>query len=250
MSTIENPSVATTAPLDSRSREPSDAPPNLQNDAPPSAAATSMEVSPAPETALPLPLDTPQLESQPMTASASSSSLHPAPENGETSAAGYGTRSRNRTGGTRPNYAEDKELDIELDTLPKVSRSSKRSSAANSELHSTSSGFAAINNAYADHPSENVTTPSSSTPAPAPSASAVPSKKRKHPGSSHTVAPHATMASSSRSRHAATVAFKGYVETNMMSFHRAGKRLNTKKQLVADDGTTVQANGKSILSTP
>jgi hypothetical protein len=29
----------------------------------------------------------------------------------------------------------------------------------------------------------------------------------------------------------------------MMSFSKCGRRLNAKKQLVADDGTAVQANG-------
>jgi hypothetical protein len=35
------------------------------------------------------------------------------------------------------------------------------------------------------------------------------------------------------------------VETNMMSFEKHGRRLNGKKQLVADDGTTLEANGKN-----
>ncbi len=203
-------------------------------------------MSPTPETAPLLPSDTPQFESQPMTATGSSSSLQPPLENGDTSAAGYGTRSRNRTGGTRPNYAEDKELDIELEAIPKASRSSKRSSAAASEQHSAPSSASVLgtaNHAHADHASEIAPTPTSSTPAPAPPA---PSKKRKHPGSSHTVASHAAVSTSSRSRHTTAVPFKGYVETNMMSFHRSGKRLNAKKQLVTDDGTTIQANGKSV----
>lgn len=200
-----------------------------------------MDVSPAPEPALPLPLDTPQ--SQPMTATASSSSLQPPIENGDGSTSGpYGTRSRNRTGGSRPNYAEDRELDIELEALPsKVGRSSKRSTA--SEQQSASSGFMAVNNSLSDLPSDNGPPTNSSTPAPA--AAPAPSKKRKHPGSNHTVASNSNVASSSRSRQTAAVPFKGYVETNMMSFQRCGRRLNAKKQLVADDGTTVQANGKS-----
>lgn len=236
MSALDTLPVAA-APLDTRSREASDAPSASQKDAPPSVLTTSVDVSPAPE---PAPsLDTPQ--SQPMTASASSSSQHPPGENGDGSAGPYGTRSRNRTGGTRINYAEDKELDIDLEPVPKVSRSSKRASAANTEHQPTSSGIAVINNnnngqqpesAAAARPSTPVT---SSTPAP--------SKKRKQPGSHHTVAANSTVGGSSRPRQATSVPFKGYLETNMMSFSKCGQRLNDKKQLVADDGTTVQANG-------
>jgi hypothetical protein len=51
------------------------------------------------------------------------------------------------------------------------------------------------------------------------------------------------MSANSRSRHAVSVPLKGFVETNMMSFSGCGRKLNAKKQLVADDGTTVQANG-------
>ncbi|KAI1610564.1 bromodomain and PHD finger-containing protein 3 [Exophiala viscosa] len=220
-----------------------DAPSENKNGVPPSGPAnstptTSVEVSPAPETAL--PLETPQ--SQPMTATASSSSQNPPQENGGASAAGsYGTRSRHRTG-TRPNYAEDKDLDVELDASPKVSRASKRSSAAN-EQHTTatSSGFAAINHSASENPSDNVPTGGTSTPVP--SATPAPSKKRKHPGSSHPVAStHHTMPANARSRHAVSVPLKGFVETNMMSFNKYGRKLNAKKQLVSDDGSTVQAN--------
>ncbi|KIX06521.1 uncharacterized protein Z518_04497 [Rhinocladiella mackenziei CBS 650.93] len=236
MSAPVNPQVAT-APSDSPPGQQSDALSAIQNDAPPSAAATSMDVSPAPETAL--PFDTPQ--SQPMTATASSSSQHLPLENGDGPASGpYGTRSRNRTGGTRPNYAEDKELDIELETLPKISRSSKRPSATACEQPPAPSGFASVNHSNGDQLPEHAPAGHSSTPTPA-STPAL-SKKRKHPGSHHTVASNSNMVSSSRSRHTTSVPFKGYVETNMMSFTRCGQRLNAKKQLVADDGTIVQAN--------
>ena len=239
MSTPDNPPAAT-VPLDSRSREQSDALSATPNDAPPSVPADSMDVSPAPETAY--PLDTPQ--SQPMTATASSSSLHPLLENGDGGAfSSYGTRSRNRTGGSRPNYAEDKDLDAEFESIPKANRAGKRSYAAVSEQPPISSGFAAINNTNSDPLLENVTGAGHSTPAPA--TVPAPSKKRKHPGSNHTIAAHSAIPASSRSRNTASMPFKGYVETNMMSFSRSGSRLNAKNQLIADDGTVVQANGES-----
>ena len=251
MSTSEIPSEAA-ASSGAQPEKQSDAPLTSPNDAPPSAAAnsnaTSMDVSPAPETAL--PLETPQ--SQPMTATASSSSQNPPQENGSAATSAiYGTRSRNRTG-TRPNYAEDKDLDLELEAKeasPKTGRSNKRSSAvaaaaAAAEQHTTSSGFAAINNSLVDVASDNVPTGGTSTPVPA--AAPAPSKKRKHPGSSLPVGTNHTMPANSRSRHAAPMPLKGFVETNMMSFLRCGRKLNAKKQLVADDGTAVQTNGTSL----
>ncbi|EXJ85434.1 hypothetical protein A1O1_05798 [Capronia coronata CBS 617.96] len=241
MSALETLPVAA-ALSESRSREESDAPSLLQRDAVPSVPTSSMDVSPAPEPAL--SLDTPQ--SQPMTATASSSSQPPPVENGDGSNLGpYGTRSRNRAGGARINYAEDKELDLDLEPTHKVGRTSKRASAANSEHQPMSSGFAAINHLNAEQRSESAAASRPSTPLPA--SAPAPSKKRKQPGSQHTGAAHSNMGGASRSRQTTSVPFKGYVETNMMSFSKCGQRLNEKKQLVADDGTTVQANDHVYL---
>lgn len=211
------------------------------DNAPPSTPLDSMDVSPAPETAQ--PLETPQ--SQPMTATASSSSQHPPPDQLDSNSAGptsYGTRSRNRTGG-RINYAEDKDLDIELEALSKPQRSSKRTSAAASESQAATPSYAAINS-HVDLPTDNVPAVSSSTHTPSSTPVPAPSKKRKQPGSNNTVAANSTTVGS-RLRNAASIPFKGYVETNMMSFTNCGRRLNAKKQLISDDGTIVQANGKT-----
>ncbi|OAL34702.1 hypothetical protein AYO20_06119 [Fonsecaea nubica] len=251
MSTVESPPIAT-APPGPQSTEHSNAAAHAQSDAPSSAlgrGSRSVEVSPGPETA-PAPTPTPALDtpqSQPMTATASTSSLQPTPENGDNSTSGpYGTRSRNRTGGSRPNYAEDRELDLEIEALSKPSRSSKRSSAAASEQQQPSStNFASVNNTQPEKPAE--ITPAANASTPTAAAAPAPSKKRKHPGSSHTVAATSTMGTNSRARPVASVPFKGYVETNMMSFKRCGYRLNAKNQLVADDGTAVQANDHVYL---
>jgi len=211
------------------------------DDAPPSTPLDSMDVSPAPETAH--PIETPQ--SQPMTATASSSSQHPPPDQTDPASAGptsYGTRSRNRTGG-RINYAEDKDLDIELEALTKPQRSSKRTSAAATESQAATPSYTAVNS-LADHPADNAPTLSSAAHTPASTPAPAPSKKRKQPGNNHTISAHSS-ATASRLRTTASVPFKGYVETNMMSFANCGRRLNAKKQLVSDDGTIVQANGKT-----
>ncbi|OCT54003.1 hypothetical protein CLCR_10721 [Cladophialophora carrionii] len=205
----------------------------------------SRSVSPPPQNTTVLPSET-NSQSQPMTATASSSSslLPPALENADNAASGYGTRSRNRTGGSRPNYAEDKEVDLEIEALSKPSRSSKRSAAAGEQLPGGVGVASENGSTLSDKPADNVpaaiTTPvPASTPTPAPA----PSKKRKHPGSNHTVAATSASASNSRAKPTLSVPFKGYVETNMMSFQRGGSKLNGKKQLVADDGTAIQANG-------
>lgn len=247
MSTSDNGPVASV---------PSDATPNhlppsqaqSVDDAPPSTPLDSMHVSPAPETAQPLE----PLQSQPMTATASSSSQQPPPDQLDPNGVNpttYGTRSRNRTGG-RINYAEDKDLDMELEALTKPQRSSKRTSTAATETQNVPPSVSVVN-PQADQPAENPPPASSTTHTPASTPAPAPSKKRKQPGSNHTASAHST-AAGSRLRNAASIPFKGYVETNMMSFLNCGRRLNSKNQLVSDDGTVVQANGKteSPLTTP
>ena len=183
-------------------------------------------------------------QSQPMTATAStSSSVQPPLETGDNAASSYGTRSRNRTGGPRPNYAEDRELDLEIEALSKPSRSSKRSAGTTVEPQLT--GFTTVN---ATHQPEKPAESANNVVTPAPTPAPAPSKKRKHPGSNNTVPSTSANATSSRSKPIASISFRGYVETNMMSFLQGGYKLNAKKQLVADDGTTVQANGKLVHS--
>ncbi len=218
-------------------------PPDASSKAASASGLGSRSVSPALQTTTAMPSESNEnnAQSQPMTASVSSSSLQPPLENGDNAASGYGTRSRNRTGGARPNYAEDKELDLEIEALSKPSRASKRSTAAVSEQQQpVATGFASVNgSSTSEKPAESAPAPVA-TPAPAPA----PSKKRKHPGSNHTVATPSASTSASRTKPATSVPFKGYVETNMMGFSRFASKLNAKKQLVADDGTVIQANGK------
>lgn len=232
MSTVEHSANATAVP-DTQSL--ADA---FTNDAPPSASGRSgRSASPPTDMAAAPSLET-NPQSQPMTATvSSSSSLQPTLDNGDSAASGYGTRSRNRTGG-RPNYAEDKELDLEIEALSKPSRSSKRSGPTSDQQPATD-GFMSVNGtAPPEKPVETMPATTSS-----PAAAPAPSKKRKHPGSNHTVATASTSASSSRTKHPMSIPFKGYVETNMLSFSRCGSKLNAKRQLVADDGTSIQANG-------
>ena len=181
-------------------------------------------------------------QSQPMTASASNSSLNAANETGDDSAITYGTRSRNRTG-HRPNYADDKELDLEIEQAGRIKPASKKSAPAstnNLAPTQTNPSFAVVNGGGLDD--EHAPSPA---PAPAAQPAPAPSKKRKAPGS-NPVAPIAAPPPSAYTLDTRT-RFSGpasYVETNMMSFSRSGSKLNAKGQLVADDGTALVVDGE------
>lgn len=201
----------------------------------------------------------PPPESQPMTATASTISDQSPPDGLDASAvASYGTRSRHRSG-VRPNYAEDKDIDLEIEAAgryPKVnSKKSIQSSKSSDHLgdseplptSSSRSGFAAINaNAAASNAStvmSKETIPGTSSFSAQLSTSG-PSKKRKQPGSGTPVSAFATTSGQTKSRHGA-VPSRSPPETNMMSFERCGARTNNKGQLVADDGVTLAPNGMS-----
>lgn len=216
--------------------QPSESP-TILDVAAPEDAVDDASPQPANAAAGPATLTPTNANSESLIATVSTStSSQPPVENGDNAASTYGTRSRNRTGG-RPNYAEDRELDLEIEALSKPvgSRASKRAATSIEQAPA----LATVNGALPQD--KSVENASASTPAQA-AAPAAPSKKRKQIGSNITVSANTT-ATTSRSRPISSVPFKGYVETNMMSFTRGGYRLNAKKQLVADDGTTVQANG-------
>ena len=226
--------VSSTTPL--RSRSPSKAPSRPSSshlDVPPS-TTQDVQMPPAPDTQ-----DIPQ--SQPMTATASASSQNPFPDDSDPNAVPtYGTRSRNRPGASRPNYADDKELDMEIEAAGRLSKASSKKAASSTHqvaepTPAAPMGFAAINSVSISNGEPST---QSSTPGPAPA----PSKKRKQPGTSTisgSATPSYTVVPRSKPHHVSA-----YVETNLMSFSRCGAKLNNKKQLVADDGTALAANGE------
>ena len=234
--------VASATPLDDArpsSRELSH-PPSSHLGVPPS-TVPDVQISPAADAAL--TLDVPQ--SQPMTANPSASSQNPSADDGDPDAAAtYGTRSRNRPGISRPNYADDKELDMEIEAAGRISKgtSKKAPSNYNADAAPASLGFAAINSVSIAN-GEPAAQSNTATPAPAPS------KKRKQPGSnavSSSGTPSYNVVPRSKAVHSAA----NYVETNMMSFSHCGGMLNSKQQLVADDGTSMAANGLSSPHLP
>lgn len=224
-----------------------------------------------PPSASETPANTERLESQPMTTTSSASSAIPSrstnamEDNGPSP---YGTRSRrgNRTGNARPNYAEDRELDVDYDWAPasKKARGSS-TSASSTNLPSEEPESSGVNTRRrslttavlpAASKGSNSATPKDQIPGmstfsvnPEPSeAPQVPSKKRKAPGTvpaaSTNVTPNtAATTNHTASRKTAKVAtINGSRSTNMLSFETSQGYLKNGK-LTADDGTALAMNG-------
>ena len=229
----------------------------------PVAPADQMDASPTPYTT---PLSQ-EPESQNAVADSFSAQDAPPNENGDDSAsAPYGTRSRNRTGGARPNYAEDREVDLMIEANSKITKPgpTKVPAAAShpdgdesendlNVSNPTRRGFAAVNgNIHATNGAPQATRdpiPGTSTFSANPSTSSTSgSKKRKQPGSSNTNTNLSTTTATAtalkaRSAGAQQSRQHNYNETNMLSFEGCRARLNAKGQLRADDGTILAVNG-------
>jgi hypothetical protein len=222
-------------------------------------------------------LSAPAAESQPMTASNSTSPSPPPNQSSGSIAAGavpYGTRSRNRTGTSRPNYAEDKELDIDFEvTAPakehngrKAPRGADQSPAAQVESGRAASSIRRAGldtNQYVtvqSHYKEQIpgTSTFSANLTAIPTVANQPSKKRKAANQSTTAAAQnqtqvptqgGPMDSSIvRKTSMAAQVVAEFRESNMLSFDDCGGRLKGKK-LIADDGTVLEVNGKLCAIT-
>jgi hypothetical protein len=250
------------APLETVDKsDPSQPKPNNGVDAPEQSSADPadrMDVSP-----------TPALHNGPHsslhTSAVPSDAGTPVLESGDANgAAPYGTRSRNRTGVARPNYAEDQELDHLIEANGKITRSAGPKPAAppsavdfavaDAESNSNNAarrGFAAVNTTIPElnghTPVARDLIPGTSTFSANPSSNgngpAPQSKKRKQPGGNMTVStPSAANNSASRMPRSSAGA-RQHQETNMMTFEGCRARLNTNKELRADDGTVLSVNG-------
>jgi hypothetical protein len=193
------------------------------------------------------------LHSVPMTATTSSSS------DGAfdlSAAAPYGTRSRGRNGAPRPNYAEDRDIDMDFElTSPaplssKVGGSSSKRSPAQQNGYSgtdspaaedkgpaasTRRGHAATVNGVHANAGAKEAIPGTSTFSTSAGAG---SRKRKQP-------PSGAANSNGTSKRAHAAASAGAHEhrySNMMTFEKSGARLKMG-QLKADDGTVLRLNG-------
>lgn len=208
-------------------------------------------------------------ESQPMTKTSSSSSVPSAMPPNTADNVGpspYGTRSRNKAGNARPNYAEDREVDTEYDWVaakksqasggavpsgPPQAGDSDRSTGVNTRRSSNTAPASATSKAGPPANAKDGIPGTSSFSVNAEAiASPVPtaSKKRKAPGggvaastASQTSGQAASHGASRRANAAASVA--RHRETNMLTFENSQGYLKDGK-LKADDGTVLGINGE------
>ncbi|KAF3056298.1 E3 ubiquitin-protein ligase SNT2 [Daldinia childiae] len=213
--------------------------------------------------------------SQPMTKSTSSGS-NPSGKEAMSGPSPYGTRSRNR-GQARPNYAEDKDMDVDMydayaDKKDEESKKSSRQvgAAANGTsdapkgANSTSRKGAAPEDGKASNGSHNTVkdshpTSSATTNGSSATASTTSSKKRKAPAQSvannahsngSTPAPAGPNATKRGATHATAITTTqntaGYKVTNMLCFEKCGA-IPKDGKMVADDGTVLEANDHVYL---
>ncbi|KAK6587193.1 hypothetical protein PZA11_000483 [Diplocarpon coronariae] len=201
-------------------------------------------------------------ESQAMTATNASPanlSAKEAASSGTGPALTYGTRSRNRTGISRPNYAEDKELDVDLELASPVKEGNGRKSRAVDSAPSTGNGHTQPKStsgpgvehslAVQFNPKESI--PGTSSFSANPAAAGTHSKKRKAATQAATqpqpqVPFQNAQQAMNRKASIATPAGGVVEDSNMLSFEGCGGHLKDKK-LVADDGTMLEVNDHVYL---
>lgn len=215
------------------------------------------------------------LESQPMTATTSTSSLHPdqpAKDATDTSASSpYGTRSRNRNGTSRPNYAEEPEI-MEYEwtstkksqgptgtsnaasqapmDLDKSSGTNTRRSSNTAAVPSTAIPKAAPANNTANHQIPGMS--SFSVNPEAVTAPAAPTRKRKAPGGAPAAPQNLstltqTLPSGPPRRHGHATNLQPMRTTTLMTFESSQGYLKNGK-LKADDGTWLAVGGKFLFA--
>jgi hypothetical protein len=200
-------------------------------------------------------------ESQPMTASNSTSS-HPstkdAPPSNGTASIPYGTRSsRNRTGASRPNYAEDKELDMEFEVSSVRENSGRKGKTAMAEQANADTSRQTVStrkpaDSEIDQPPsvQNIKDPipgtSTFSAKPASSTASTGSKKRKaisQPSLAQSQSQAQSQILNTPRPSVMAHSLGGLQDSNMLSFEGCGAQLNEGNQLVADDGTVLEVNG-------
>ncbi|KAL3481208.1 PHD finger and BAH domain protein [Aspergillus californicus] len=194
--------------------------------------------------------------SRPMTVSASPSETT-ATEPLSTSAtpAPYGTRSRGRNA-PRPNYAEDRDIDVDLEVHHPSSKSSKRiggvptnstnGSKVDGEKSNIRKSLTATNGPNSTTAKDGIPGTSSFLAKPDEvNSSSNSSRKRKQPASSTTPGAASENASKKLFTGGSGVS-PGHGESNMVTFEDRGAYLKNGK-LIADDGTTFALNDHVYL---
>ena len=168
------------------------------------------------------------------------------------SAGTYGTRSR-RGGKERLNYAEDQDADFDFTSAATTTSYKKGASAAAANAQSTPDSKRAKKSAQpvttnGTHSSANNQT-NAKDPAPGATSTATNPKKRKAAGTAtptnlaSTPPVSAALAAANMRKQLPSSLAR---ETNMLSFSRSKACLNKKGELVADDGTKLNINGKRL----
>ncbi|KAI6093814.1 hypothetical protein F4821DRAFT_221508 [Hypoxylon rubiginosum] len=240
---------------------------------------TSRSPTPAPQTQPSKPTNSKvsgESATGPVTKSASPGS-NPSAKDAMSGPSPYGTRSRNR-GQARPNYAEDKDMDVDMydayaekkddepkkssrqngassngtSDAPRSTATTSRKGAAPEESKASGGPHATAKDSHsaAGTNSHNTTTAATNSTS---------SKKRKAPSSSaannahshaNTPAPTSSAATASRRNGAHSTAAPqnsvGYKATNMLCFDKCGATPKDGK-MIADDGTVLQANDHVYL---
>ncbi|KAE8148024.1 hypothetical protein BDV25DRAFT_159150 [Aspergillus avenaceus] len=202
-----------------------------------------------------------ELQSQPMTASATASEVAGTePPSISSTPAPYGTRSRGRNAAPRPNYAEDRDIDMDLEIAQPTPKTAKKTNGTpNNPVNGTKTDGekpAASSTSRKSQTAVNGSNPAAAAKDAIPgtsSFSAKPdeangssnSRKRKQPSST----PNSNSVNGSASKKLFTTApgiSNGQMETNMVTFEDRGAYLEDGK-ITADDGTTFAVNDHVYL---
>lgn len=167
----------------------------------------------------------------------------------------YGTRSR-RTGKERLNYAEDQDADFDFTSAATTTSYKKNASSATNAQATTDAKRAkesaqpvTTNGAHSSASQQNI----AKDPATGATSASTNPKKRKAAGTATPTASTpltsaAVSATNMRKQLSSSTPLAR--ETNMLSFSRSKSCLNSKGELVADDGTKLNVNGKRLTLYP
>jgi len=169
----------------------------------------------------------------------------------------YGTRSR-RTGKERLNYAEDQDADFDF-TSAATTTSYKKNASSTANAQTTtdakrtkeSSQPVTTNGAHSSANQQNI----AKDPAPGATSASTNPKKRKAAGTATPTGLASTTqggaaVSATNMRKQLSSSLPPARETNMLTFSRSKSCLNSKGELVADDGTKLNVNGKRLALHP
>ena len=168
----------------------------------------------------------------------------------------YGTRSR-RTGKERLNYAEDQDADFDFTSA--ATTTSYKKNAAPSATNAQASTDAkrtkestqpvTTNGSHSSANNQNI----AKDPVPGATSASTNPKKRKAAGAATPTASTpmgAAAVSATNMRKQLPSSLPLARETNMLTFLRSKSCLNSKGELVADDGTKLNVNGKRLALHP